>query len=61
LIAETTEGVFYGAESVSNPQFSDKGPSVPEDLGLLTAKLLLEEIFRVIQEVYLIKYIYFLY
>ena len=47
LVAETTTGVFLTAEVCSNPKGSEDGPSVPEDLGKLGAKLLLEEIYRV--------------
>ncbi|KAK3090706.1 hypothetical protein FSP39_013900 [Pinctada imbricata] len=46
LVAETTSGAFLCAESCSNPKGSDQGPTVPEDLGKQTAKLLLEEIYR---------------
>ncbi|XP_077982043.1 RNA 3'-terminal phosphate cyclase-like protein, partial [Glandiceps talaboti] len=44
LVAETTEGVFLSAEMASNQQ--GESPTVPEDLGMDTAKLLLEEIYR---------------
>lgn len=47
LVAETTEGGFYAAEAVSNPKGSDKGPTVPEDLGKEAAAYLLEEIYKV--------------
>ena len=43
-------GAFLCAELSSNPKGSDKGPSVPEDIGKDTAKLLLEEIYKVITE-----------
>lgn len=46
LVAETTEGVVFGAEKVANPKGSSDGPSVPEDIGLDAAKLLMEEIYR---------------
>ncbi|XP_052264676.1 RNA 3'-terminal phosphate cyclase-like protein isoform X2 [Dreissena polymorpha] len=46
LVAETTEGGFYAAEMASNPKGSDKGPTVPEDLGKQAAVYLLEEIFK---------------
>ncbi|XP_023212195.1 RNA 3'-terminal phosphate cyclase-like protein [Centruroides sculpturatus] len=46
LVAETTEGAFLCAEAISNPSGSDKGPSVPEDIGKKAACLLLEEIYR---------------
>jgi RNA 3'-terminal phosphate cyclase-like protein len=46
LVAETTAGVFYTADAVSNPQGSEVGPSVPEDIGEQAAFRLLEEIYR---------------
>ncbi|XP_022317975.2 RNA 3'-terminal phosphate cyclase-like protein [Crassostrea virginica] len=46
LVAETMNGAFLCAELSSNPKGSDKGPSVPEDIGKDTAKLLLEEIYK---------------
>lgn len=46
-MAETINGAFLCAENSSNPKGSDKGPSVPEDIGKDTAKLLLEEIYKV--------------
>ncbi|XP_067634927.1 probable RNA 3'-terminal phosphate cyclase-like protein [Eurosta solidaginis] len=46
LIAETTDGVFYGAESISNNKEEGKDPSVPEDLGREAAMKLLDEIYR---------------
>lgn len=46
LVAETTEGVFFGAEKCANPKGSSDGPSVPEDVGIDTAALLMEEIYR---------------
>jgi len=45
LTAETNTGVFLSAEVCSNPAGSGS-PTVPEDLGKLGAKMLLEEIFR---------------
>jgi len=45
LTAETNTGVTMSAEVCSNPAGSGK-PTVPEDLGVEGAKLLLEEIFR---------------
>ena len=45
LVAETTGGSFLAAELMSNPKGQD--PTVPEDLGKNTAKLLMEEIYRV--------------
>ena len=47
LVAETTEGGFFAAEAVSNPKGSDKGPTVPEDLGKQAAIYLLEEVYKV--------------
>merc|ERR1712142_1384122 len=46
LTAETTTGVFLSAEVCSNPAGGDKGPTVPEELGVRGAELLMEEIFR---------------
>ena len=46
LVAETTQGVFLGAELVSSPQ-GQGDPMLPEDLGRQCAKLLLEEVYRV--------------
>jgi len=46
LTAETTTGCFLTAEVCSNPAGSGEGPTVPEELGLEGARLLLEEIFR---------------
>ncbi|XP_067677958.1 RNA 3'-terminal phosphate cyclase-like protein [Haliotis asinina] len=46
LVAETLNGAFLCAESTSNEKGSTEGPTVPEDLGRNTAKLLLEEIYR---------------
>ncbi|KAK3594583.1 hypothetical protein CHS0354_006272 [Potamilus streckersoni] len=46
LVAETTNGAFLAAEAVSNPKGSEKGPSVPEDLGKEAACQLMEEIYR---------------
>jgi len=45
LTAETNTGVTMSAEVCSNPAGS-KEPSVPEEMGIQGAKLLLEEIFR---------------
>lgn len=45
LTAETTTGAFLSAEVCSNPKGNDQ-VSVPEELGMAGAKLLLEEIFR---------------
>ena len=46
-MAETLNGAFYAAEMTSNPKGSDLGPSVPEDLGKETSRLLLQEIYSV--------------
>nr|CAG4640852.1 EOG090X05X4 [Eulimnadia texana] len=46
LIAETTNGTFLTAEVNSNPAGSGLPASVPEDLGVKAAHLLLEEIYR---------------
>jgi len=46
LTAETNTGVFLSAEVCSNPSGSESGPTVPEDLGRLGAKMLLEEVYR---------------
>jgi len=46
LTAETNTGVFLSAEVCSNPAGSDQGPSVPEELGVQGAHLLMEEVFR---------------
>nr|CAG4647894.1 EOG090X05X4 [Moina brachiata]SVE93005.1 EOG090X05X4 [Moina brachiata] len=46
LTAETTNGTFLSAESISNPQGEKQLPSVAEELGEKSALLLLEEIYR---------------
>ncbi|XP_059618726.1 probable RNA 3'-terminal phosphate cyclase-like protein [Phlebotomus argentipes] len=46
LVAETTDGCFYAAETVSNLIKDGTTPSVPEELGKETAQKLLEEIYR---------------
>ncbi|XP_054730729.1 probable RNA 3'-terminal phosphate cyclase-like protein [Anastrepha obliqua] len=46
LIADTTDDVCYGAESISNSKEEGKDPSVPEDLGREAAMKLLDEIYR---------------
>lgn len=46
LIAETNEGVFFGAEVISNIPGDGVDPSVPEDLGKEAANKLLDEIYR---------------
>ena len=38
--------MFLSAEVCSNPSGSESGPTVPEDLGRLGAKMLLEEVYR---------------
>ncbi|PSN55155.1 RNA 3'-terminal phosphate cyclase-like protein [Blattella germanica] len=45
LVAESTTGVFWSADAMSNPAGSGE-PSVPEEIGRQAAFLLLEEIFR---------------
>lgn len=45
LVAETTDGTFLSAETMSNPVGEEI--TVPEDLGKKAAKLLMEEIYRV--------------
>ncbi|XP_018324959.1 probable RNA 3'-terminal phosphate cyclase-like protein [Agrilus planipennis] len=46
LVAETTEGVFYSAEAISNLVAEDKEPSVAEDVGVTAAQRLLIEIYQ---------------
>lgn len=46
LVAETTEGVIFSAECVSNVKEEGGEPSVPEDLGKEAAHKLLDEIYR---------------
>lgn len=48
LIAETTNGNIFSSEITSNPSSTEKktDPTVPEDLAVEGAHLLLEEIFR---------------
>eukprot|EP00092_Neocalanus_flemingeri_P013688 GFUD01014761.1.p1 GENE.GFUD01014761.1~~GFUD01014761.1.p1 ORF type:complete len:379 (-),score=116.70 GFUD01014761.1:75-1211(-) len=46
LTAETNTGTFLSAEVCSNPAGGGLGPTVPEDLGVRGAQLLMEEIFR---------------
>ncbi|ELU18728.1 hypothetical protein CAPTEDRAFT_218453 [Capitella teleta] len=46
LVAETIEGTFLSADVCSNPKGAGNSVSVPEDLGKMGAKLLLEEIYR---------------
>lgn len=46
LVAETTEGVCYAAELCSRRSADGADPSVPEDLGVKAAQMLLEEIYR---------------
>ena len=47
LSAETVNGVFLCAESCSTPKGEGHTPTIPEDLGKQTARLLLDEIYRV--------------
>jgi RNA 3'-terminal phosphate cyclase-like protein len=46
LVAETTNGVFYTGEAVSNPSGSGKELSVPEDIAKEAAHSLLNDIYR---------------
>jgi len=46
LTAETNTGAFLSAEVCSNPAGGGEGPTVPEELGVRGAQLLMEEIFR---------------
>jgi len=46
LTAETNTGATLSAEVCSNPAGSGLGPTVPEELGVMGAQLLMEEIFR---------------
>lgn len=46
LVAETTNGMFYTGEALSNPSNSGKGVSIPEDIGREAAYALLHEIYR---------------
>ena len=46
VVAESTTGLFWSAEAVSNPSGSGDPPSVPEEIGKQAAFLLLEEIYR---------------
>ena len=48
ISAETTEGVFYHGEAMSNPKDSEKSQAVPEEVGEEAAKRLLNEIYKVI-------------
>lgn len=45
LYAETTEGIVYSAEQVSNDVSSGQEPSIPEDVGVAAAQRLLYEIY----------------
>ncbi|CAH2002612.1 unnamed protein product [Acanthoscelides obtectus] len=45
LVAETTNGVYYSSEQVSNVVSEGEPPSVPEDLGTAAAQRLLYEIY----------------
>jgi hypothetical protein len=49
LTAETTDGVVYHGEAMSKPKGCiDKQPSIPEDVGILAAQRLINEIYRVL-------------
>lgn len=45
LTAETTNGVFYSSEQVSNVVSNGEDPSIPEDVGVAAAQRLLYEIY----------------
>lgn len=45
LYAETTNGVIYSSEQVSNVVSKGEDPSIPEDLGIAAAQRLLYEIY----------------
>lgn len=46
LVAETTDGAFLCAESMSRPGGASESPSVPEDVGEEAAYGLLREVYR---------------
>ncbi|PAV88894.1 hypothetical protein WR25_07479 [Diploscapter pachys] len=46
LTAETTEGVFYHGEAMSQPKGASGDPLVPEDIGHMAATRLMEQIYR---------------
>ena len=46
VVAESTTGVFWSAEAMSNPAGAGISPSLPEEIGRQAAFLLLEEIYR---------------
>lgn len=46
LVAETTEGIFYVGEAMSNPMNSPDGVSVPEEVAQKAAYSLLNDIYR---------------
>ncbi|XP_017772592.1 PREDICTED: probable RNA 3'-terminal phosphate cyclase-like protein [Nicrophorus vespilloides] len=45
LHTETTNGIFYSAESISNDVANGEEPSVPEDVGVDAANRLLQEVY----------------
>jgi RNA 3'-terminal phosphate cyclase len=47
LVAETTNGSFLAAEACSHPPGSPEGRIAADDLGVLAARKLLEEIYKV--------------
>lgn len=47
LTAETTEGVIYHGEAVSQPKGEQSNPIVPEDVGHVAGCQLLDQIFAV--------------
>ncbi|XP_062141080.1 probable RNA 3'-terminal phosphate cyclase-like protein [Drosophila sulfurigaster albostrigata] len=46
LLAETTDGVCFAADCISNTREESDTPSIPEDLGREAAMRLLDEIYR---------------
>ncbi|ALC48555.1 Rtc1 [Drosophila busckii] len=46
LVAETTDGVCFATDCISNTQEEAQTPSIPEDLGKEVAMRLLDEIYR---------------
>jgi RNA 3'-terminal phosphate cyclase (RTC), insert domain len=47
LVAETTNGSFLAAEACSHPPGSSEGRIAADDLGVVAARKLLEEIYKV--------------
>ena len=46
LTAETTEGVFYHGEAMSQPKGAEQSQSIPEEVGEAAAEKLLDEIYK---------------